>query len=117
MRQLKNDLLRQFINKGVILISLCGIVSCTPEITAYFWNGHYSSKKRAEEYDREAKAYYDKENYEQRELRKKNQTTCREIAKKKYPNETIWEGDNGLKRDFLYKNCMRENGSPVYSGN
>ena len=112
MRQLKKDQLRQFINKGIILISVFGMLSCTPEMTAYFWNGHYSLQKTAEEIQKREEAFYAKETPEQQELRKRNQVICDELINKKYPAPRTIE--NGIyKRQSLYVECMKERGSPL----
>ncbi|WP_386689706.1 hypothetical protein [Lonepinella sp. MS14437] len=63
--------MKMFIKIIPLVIAVFGITSCTPKMMEDFWNGHYSSKKRAEEYDRKEKAYYDKETPEEKELRKK----------------------------------------------
>ena len=110
------NIMKIFINKGVILISLCGVVSCTPEMTAYFWNGYYSDKNAVEEYNKREKEYYAKETLEQKELREKNSKSCLNWINESYPNPNF-DYDLSHKKQELYKSCMKERGSPVYSGN
>ncbi|WP_386689704.1 hypothetical protein [Lonepinella sp. MS14437] len=108
--------MKMFINQGIIFMIISGVISsCTPKMERDLWNGVYSERALVKEYEQEEKAYYDKENSEQKELRKKNIVICREIARKKYPNETIFEGENSFNRGYLYRECMKKKGSPLYS--
>ena len=108
--------MKTFIKYGIILVNVCGIISCTPEMTAYFWNGHYSLHKTAEESRKKREEYYAKETLEQKELREKNSKSCLNWINESYPNPNF-DYDLSHKKQELYKSCMKERGSPVYSGN
>ena len=110
------NIMKIFINKGVILICVFGMLSCTIEMTEYFWNGHYSLHKTAEESRKKREEYYAKETLEQKELREKNSKSCLNWINESYPN-TNFDYALSHKKQELYKSCMKERGSPVYSGN
>lgn len=102
-----------FIKLSIILISVCGIVSCTPKMTRDLWNGVYSQRAAVKEYDKKRDEFYAKETPEQKELRKKNTETCLSWINKKYPNPNF-DYDLSHKKQLLYESCMKEKGTPVY---
>lgn len=58
--------------------------------------------------ERKKKAFYDKETPEQKELRKKNNVFCTNLAEK--PENREKDG----RWSSIYENCMKERGSPLY---
>lgn len=107
------NIMKIFIKQIVMFISACFICSCTPRMTAYFWNGHYSLNKTAERDKRRLEEFYASESQQQRALRRKNHAICEAESIDKYSNETIWQDQNSFKRGLLYKQCMSDKGSPI----
>ena len=103
-----------FIKGMVIFFGVCELNACTPRMTQNLWNGVYSELAGMKEYERKRDEFYAEETMEQKDLREKNQIVCERMAQEKYPNNTIWEDQNGFKWAMLYESCMKERGSPVY---
>ncbi|TCP92077.1 hypothetical protein EDC44_12830 [Cricetibacter osteomyelitidis] len=101
-----------FIKLVTILVSIYGIVSCTPKMMIDFWNGHYSLRNTAEKMRKQEEEFYAKETEEQKKLRKKNIDYCLNWINKKYPNPNF-DYDLSNKKQTLYKSCMRERGSSI----
>ena len=102
-----------FIKLSIILISVCGIISCTPKMTRDLWNGVYSEQAIVKEAQEKRDRYYSKETIEQKELRKRNQIFCGNLAKIKYPSVEVGS-DNDYRKAYLYIDCMKSRGSPIY---
>ncbi len=68
---------------------------------AYYYN--YGGMKSVKDLQKEANEFYSKETPEQRILRKKNIDFCNAFVKKY----------EGLEKDLMYDNCMKERGSPM----
>ncbi|WP_131978662.1 hypothetical protein [Cricetibacter osteomyelitidis] len=60
-----------FIKLITSLVSIYGIVSCTPQMTIAFWNGYYSDENAVKNAEKKRKEFYAKETEEQKKLRKK----------------------------------------------
>ena len=102
-----------FIKQSITLVMVCGMVSCTPKMTRDLWNGVYSEQAIVKEAQEKRDRYYSKETIEQKELRKKNQILCENLAKIKYPSVEV-DSDNAYRKAYLYTDCMEEKGTPVY---
>ena len=79
-----------------------------------FWNGVYSDRAAVRSFEKKEAAFYAKETPQQKELRKKNNDICWELAGR--PENRIQEKGwpKGRTNQRLFCSCMKERGTPEY---
>ncbi|PIT37832.1 hypothetical protein BHC43_08280 [Snodgrassella alvi] len=79
-----------------------------------WYNGYYVDRSSWKSYQKDSDAYYDAESPQMKELRKKNQDYCLELANK--PENRLQEKGypNGVWNQPLFGKCMENRGTPTF---
>ena len=79
-----------------------------------WYNGYYVEKSANISYQRKSDAYYNSESPQMKELRKKNDAYCTDLAHK--PENRLQEKGypNGVFNEPMYELCMIKRGTPTY---
>ncbi|WP_180297647.1 hypothetical protein, partial [Snodgrassella communis] len=78
------------------------------------YNGYYVDRSSIKKYIKRSDAYYDAESPEMKELRKKNDAYCTELASRP-ENRVVEIGyENRVFNEPMYRVCMRERGTPTF---
>jgi hypothetical protein len=79
-----------------------------------WYNGYYVERAAIIKGQKDSAAYYDAESPEMKELRKKNDAYCRELASKP-ENRVARKGyENGVFNSAMYDGCMEKRGTPTF---
>ncbi|WP_299306730.1 hypothetical protein [uncultured Haemophilus sp.] len=106
--------------KKIILtiIYILTLSSCGLEQDSYlvrWWNGDYSVRNNADEFDKERRIFYENEPQETKLLRVKNEQYCNKINKSLFYEKKHKYGDNyRVNMSDIFVHCMRVNGTPLY---
>ncbi|NUE67494.1 hypothetical protein [Snodgrassella sp. ESL0253] len=80
-----------------------------------WYNGYYVERASIIKEQKRSAAYYDAESPEIKELRKKNDVYCRELASKP-ENRVARKGyENGVFNSAMYDGCMEKRGTPTFN--
>ncbi|PIT51659.1 hypothetical protein BHC48_01120 [Snodgrassella communis] len=80
-----------------------------------WYNGYYAERTAIIKAHKERDAYYNAESPEMKELRKKNDAYCTELASRP-ENRVVERGyKNRVFNEAMYRVCMRERGTPTFS--
>ena len=91
--------------KVILILCLISLTGCIDFRVLEKWDNARVKQK----YERERKAYYDKETPAQKALRDENRKICIQLAE--LP-ENIAKGSQ--KMDMILRDCMKERGSPLF---
>ena len=106
--------------KKIILtiIYILTLSSCGLEQDSYlvrWWNGDYSVRNNADEFDKERRIFYENEPQETKLLRVKNEQYCNKLTKSLFYEKKHKYGDNyRVNMSDIFVHCMRVNGTPLY---
>ncbi|WP_193378711.1 hypothetical protein, partial [Snodgrassella communis] len=79
-----------------------------------WYNGYYVDRSSIKKYIKRSDAYYDAESPEMKELRKKNDAYCTELASRP-ENRVAKKGyENGVFNEPMYSVCMEKGGTPTF---
>ncbi|PIT09830.1 hypothetical protein [Snodgrassella communis] len=79
-----------------------------------WYNGYYVDRSSIKKYIKRSDAYYDAESPEMKELRKKNQAYCSDLASRP-ENRVAKKGyENGVFNEPMYSVCMEKGGTPTF---
>ena len=79
-----------------------------------WYNGYYVDRSSMKRYTKRSDAYYNAESPEMKELRKKNQAYCSDLASRP-ENRVARKGyKNGVSNTPMYTNCMERRGTPTF---
>ncbi|PIT09526.1 hypothetical protein BGI38_11300 [Snodgrassella communis] len=79
-----------------------------------WYNGYYVDRSSIKKYIKRSDAYYDAESPEMKELRKKNDAYCTELASKPENRVARAGYPNGVSNTAMYTLCMERRGTPTY---
>jgi hypothetical protein len=79
-----------------------------------WYNGYYAERTAIIKVHKERDAYYDAESPEMKELRKKNDAYCTELASKPENRVARAGYPNGVSNTAMYTLCMERRGTPTY---
>lgn len=79
-----------------------------------WYNGYYAEEAAIIKGQKDRNAFYDAESPQIKDLRKKNQEYCLELAHK--PENRLQEKGypNGVSNQPLFQRCMKDRGTPTY---
>ena len=98
---------------NILTLSSCGVLFDDP--IERFWNGDYSVRNNAAEFDKERRIYYENEPQETKLLRIKNEQHCNKINKSLFYEKKHKYGDTyRVNMSDIFVHCMRVNGTPLY---
>ena len=79
-----------------------------------WYNGYYVDRSSMKRYTKRSDAYYNAESPEMKELRKKNQAYCSDLASRP-ENRIAKKGyENGVFNEPMYSVCMEKGGTPTF---
>ena len=97
---------------------LCSILIACVSSDSYFvrfWNGDYSVRNNAAEFDKERRIFYENEPQETKLLRVKNEQYCNKLTKSLFYAKKHKYGDTyRINMSDIFVHCMRVNGTPLY---
>lgn len=79
-----------------------------------WYNGYYVDRSSWKSYQKDSDAYYAAESAQMKELRRKNQEYCRELAYKPENREARSGYPNGIFNTPMYDRCMENRGTPTF---
>jgi len=98
---------------NILTLSSCGVLFDDP--IERFWNGDYSVRNNAAEFDKERRIFYENEPQETKLLRVKNEQHCNKINKSLFYEKKHKYGDTyRVNMSDIFVHCMRVNGTPLY---
>lgn len=98
---------------NILTLSSCGVLFDDP--IERFWNGDYSVRNNAAEFDKERRIFYENEPQETKLLRVKNEQHCNKINKSLFYEKKNKYGDTyRVNMSDIFVHCMRVNGTPLY---
>ena len=98
---------------NILTLSSCGVLFDDP--IERFWNGDYSVRNNAAEFDKERRIFYENEPQETKLLRVKNEQHCNKINKSLFYEKKHKYGDSyRVNMSDIFVHCMRVNGTPLY---
>ena len=98
---------------NILTLSSCGVLFDDP--IERFWNGDYSVRNNAAEFDKERRIFYENESQETKLLRVKNEQHCNKINKSLFYEKKHKYGDAyRVNMSDIFVHCMRVNGTPLY---
>ena len=98
---------------NILTLSSCGVLFDDP--IERFWNGDYSVRNNAAEFDKERRIFYENESQETKLLRVKNEPHCNKINKSLFYEKKHKYGDTyRVNMSDIFVHCMRVNGTPLY---
>ena len=98
---------------NILTLSSCGVLFDDP--IERFWNGDYSVRNNAAEFDKERRIFYENEPQETKLLRVKNEQHCNKINKSLFYEKKHKYGDTYIvNMSDIFVHCMRVNGTPLY---
>ena len=80
-----------------------------------WYNGYYVDRSSMKRYTKRSDAYYNAESPEMKELRKKNQAYCSDLASRPENRIAKIGYENRVFNEPMYRVCMRERGTPTFS--
>ena len=97
---------------NILTLSSCGVLFDDP--IERFWNGDYSVRNNAAEFDKERRIFYENEPQETKLLRVKNEQHCNKINKSLFYEKKHKYGDTyRVNMSDIFVHCMRVNGTPL----
>ena len=98
---------------NILTLSSCGVLFDDP--IERFWNGDYSVRNNAAEFDKEERIFYENEPQETKLLRVKNEQYCNKLTKSLFYEKKHKYGDTyRVNMSDIFVHCMRVNGTPLY---
>ena len=98
---------------NILTLSSCGVLFDDP--IERFWNGDYSVRNNAAEFDKERRIFYENEPQETKFLMVKNEQHCNKINKSLFYEKKHKYGDTyRVNMSDIFVHCMRVNGTPLY---
>ena len=104
--------------KNILIPLFTLLTSCTSDVNdpiVRFWNGDYSVRNNAAEFDKERRIFYENEPQETKLLRVKNEQYCNKLTKSLFYAKKHKYGDTyRVNMSDIFVHCMRVNGTPLY---
>ena len=104
--------------KNILIPLFTLLTSCISDVNdpiVRFWNGDYSVRNNAAEFDKERRIFYENEPQETKLLRVKNEQHCNKINKSLFYEKKHKYGDTyRVNMSDIFVHCMRVNGTPLY---
>ena len=104
--------------KNILIPLFILLTSCISDVNdpiVRFWNGDYSVRNNAAEFDKERRIFYENEPQETKLLRVKNEQHCNKINKSLFYEKKHKYGDTyRVNMSDIFVHCMRVNGTPLY---
>ena len=104
--------------KKILIPLFTLLTSCVSDVNdpiVRFWNGDYSVRNNAAEFDKERRVFYENEPQETKLLRIKNEQYCNKINKPLFYEKKHKYGDTyRVNMSDIFVHCMRVNGTPLY---
>ena len=104
--------------KNILIPLFTLLTSCASDVNdpiVRFWNGDYSVRNNAAEFDKERRVFYENEPRETKLLRIKNEQYCNKINKPLFYEKKHKYGDTyRVNMSDIFVHCMRVNGTPLY---
>ena len=98
---------------NILTLSSCGVLFDDP--IERFWNGDYSVRNNAAEFDKERRIFYENEPQETKLLRVKNEQYCNRLANSLFYEKKHKYGDTyRVNMSDIFVHFMRVNGTPLY---
>lgn len=104
--------------KNILIPLFTLLTSCASDVNdpiVRFWNGDYSVRNNAAEFDKEERIFYENEPQETKLLRVKNEQYCNKLNKSLFYEKKHKYGDTyRVNMSDIFVHCMRVNGTPLY---
>ena len=104
--------------KNILIPLFTLLTSCISDVNdpiVRFWNGDYSVRNNAAEFDKERRIFHENEPQETKLLRVKNEQHCNKINKSLFYEKKHKYGDTyRVNMSDIFVHCMRVNGTPLY---
>ena len=104
--------------KNILIPLFTLLTSCASDVNdpiVRFWNGDYSVRNNAAEFDKEERIFYENEPQETKLLRVKNEQYCNKLNKSLFYEKKHKYGDTyRVNMSDIFVHCMSVNGTPLY---
>lgn len=104
--------------KNILIPLFTLLTSCASDVNdpiVRFWNGDYSVRNNAAEFDKEERIFYENEPQEAKLLRAKNEQYCNKLTQSLFYEKKHKYGDTyRVNMSDIFVHCMRVNGTPLY---